>query len=67
MDKIQIEFSNVIYENELNDNDKQTIECCELALYFALKFGEWIDSLTEEEIGNNTMEQLLRFFRFEVY
>ena len=67
MDKVHLRISELIYDNELLGITKQTVCIHKFTLKFALEFGKWIDSLTEEEIGNDTMEELLKFFKDDVF
>lgn len=67
MDKVHLIISELIYDNELLGITKQTVCIHKFTLKFALEFGKWIDSLTKEEIGNETMEELLKFFKDDVF
>lgn len=67
MDKVHLRISELIYDNELLGITKQTVCLHKFTLKFALEFGKWIDSLTEEEIRNETMEDLLKFFKDDVF
>ena len=40
---------------------------CKIAEEFAIEFGEWLDSLTEEDMGGITITNLLKFFKDEIY
>jgi len=56
------------FNNELDlDNDKYiTYECEEIADEFAIGFGEYLDSLTAQDMGILSVKELLEIYKKEL-
>ncbi len=56
----------VMRHNLMRNEDFETIEqCVSVADNYAVEFGEYLDSLTADDIGNKSIKEILQIFKKE--
>ena len=73
MSKLVENFENIEWTDEISgidhwiESDEAVKECAQICRDFTLSFLRWKENLTGQDIGEETNEELLRFFETEVY
>jgi hypothetical protein len=65
--KLKDKFDSTIMRHDLGRNEfEETKEqCAEIAEEFAIGFGEYLDSLTYQDMGELTIKELLEIYKKE--
>lgn len=73
MDKIKYQFYCIEWQDPISEldytieSDEALNKCTAITEDVAIRFGEWLDSLTEEDMGTESIKDLFTFFKNEVY
>ena len=73
MENLKTNFENIEWTDEESgiyhgiENEDALIDCVKITKDFTLRFYKWVKSLSVEDVGDDTDEQLLTFFEAEIY